>query len=101
MSLWLGGVDAAARKVRSAAQGATPYVFDSRTNLQSVFKHVPYASGLVKLHKKPIKFRFLDCSKKNGLRKMARWLTALLRNLHGDLAGVWKDLIVVLARELG
>jgi hypothetical protein len=71
--------------------GAASYVFDSGTNLTDVCKHVP--SGLVKLHKKPIKFGFFACSRKNGLRKAARWLTALLRNLHEDLSGTWRDLL--------
>jgi len=49
----------------------------------------PYQSGIVKLHKDPLQFRFLACSKRNGLKRPAVWLTHLFKGVHCDLVDAW------------
>jgi hypothetical protein len=66
---------------------------NSRDPDLKVLDTIPYAAGLVKLHKNPQTFRFFACSKHNGLRAPALWVTALLRSLHGDLCGVWRNVV--------
>jgi len=75
-------------------QRLAPCAFDSAKDPDhKVLSVVPYAAGLIKLHKSPYAFRFLACSKDNGLRQPALWVTSLLRAVHVDLQQIWKDVL--------
>lgn len=83
--------------LKSQVNHLAPEAYDKAKDSElKVLKKKPYASAQVKLHKDPVTFRSLACSKGTGLQAPAKWLNHLFRGIHKDLEGVWKDLLTEL-----
>lgn len=90
-----GGAAAAVAHLAAQLQQHCAHMFEFGVDswvLQGLHK-LPYASCLIKLHKQPVSFRFLACSRGTGLQQPAVWAARMLRVLQGDLDALWSALL--------
>jgi hypothetical protein len=75
------------------------YAYSSRDAMQAQLQHFPYASLLVKMHKTPVKMRFLACNGRNGLIPVAKLVTQLFRAVSPLLATIWCANLTAMGRD--
>ncbi len=64
-------------------------------------KHLrlPFIAAIAKLHKQPIRNRFLICSHDTSLTSLSRWLGFFFKAILKDIHAIWKMVLQHLGRE--
>jgi hypothetical protein len=75
------------------------YAYTNRAAMLAQLQHFPYASLLVKMHKTPVKMRFLACNGRNGLIPVAKLVTQLFRAVSPLLDTIWRDTLTAMGRD--
>jgi hypothetical protein len=77
---------------------AASHTYGSRSEMLTQLQDFPYAALLVKMHKNPVKMRFLACNGRNGLLPVALVVTMVFRGVQPIFKSIWTETLVTLKR---
>jgi hypothetical protein len=83
----------------SARFHVAQYAYADRAAMLTQLQHFPYASLLVKMHKTPVKMRFLACNGRNGLIPVAKLVTQVFRAVSPLLEAIWGATLTAMGRS--
>ncbi|KAF6256252.1 hypothetical protein COO60DRAFT_1530222 [Scenedesmus sp. NREL 46B-D3] len=74
------------------------FAYADESSMLCQLQNFPYASLLVKMHKNPVKMRFLACNGRNGLIPVAKIVTQLFRAVSPLLDTIWCTTLSTMGR---